>query len=94
MLTVSSNILVIQNFKNKNLCQDLTEPDQGEKDPEPAGRWVNAVMVKTMLPERNLLWAEVWAEVSAELQYVESEEVPEEARAEMPGRIRDPNTYK
>ena len=80
----------------------MTEPDQREKDPEPAGRWVNAVMVKTVLPDRSPSWAEVWeeewvgvsAEPLAELPGEEPEGVLEEARAETPGRIRCPGKFK
>ena len=101
LLKVSSSRLVVQNLK-KNLCQDLTEADQREKDPVPAGKWGNVVMVKTVPPDRSPLWAEVWeeewAEVSvkllAELPNEEQEGVLEEAREETPGRIRCPGIFQ
>ena len=77
----------------------MTEPDQREKDPVPEGKWVNAVMEKTIIPDRNPLWeemsAEEWEEVSAERPVEqpvrEEEEELEEVRAEMPGRIKYPD---
>lgn len=77
----------------------MTEADQRDTAPEPAGKWVNAVNLKKVKPDRMLCWDVVWEEVWAEalegpqkrLQDVEPEEVPEEARAETPGGFNSPD---
>jgi hypothetical protein len=86
-LTGSSKTFKIQNYKNYRKCQDLTEPDQKDKDPEPADNWVNAPIVKRMNPNRKPGWerewdpGEEWAEALAWQQRepidVEKEEDPE-----------------
>lgn len=76
----------------------MTEPDQRDKDPEPAGKWVNAVTKMRMYPDRNPEWKgaleEGWEEVlerlPGNLPNEEQGEEPEEAQAETPGRSSYP----
>ncbi len=97
LLTVLNNSLLSHKIKTK-LCQDLTEPDQRDKDPEPAGNWVNAVTKMKMYPDRNPKWEwaleEGWDEVLERqpegLLNEEQAEEPEEAQAGMDGRISCP----
>jgi len=45
-----------QQTLNKEKCQDLTEQDLRDKDPEPADKWVNAATMKTAHPEMITRW--------------------------------------
>ncbi len=46
----------VQKLKKKEKCQDLTEPGQRDKDPEAAGKWVNAVTKKVVYPDKSHRW--------------------------------------
>ena len=76
----------------------MTEPDQRDKDPEPAGKWVN---VRTMIPvnpdrsprsgeDPDVEWEEALVEQQEELPGVELEEEPGKARAEIPSKTKSP----
>ena len=70
----------------------MTEPDQKDKDPEPAGKWVNAQTMIPVNPEMEWEegWEEVWVEQPEELPGTEPEEEPGEARVEIPGKTKFP----
>jgi len=76
----------------------LTEPDQRDKGPEPAGKWVNAVTKTTVHPDRKPQLEgdleEGWDAVpEGQLKGLPQKgqgAVPEEARAETPGKIKCP----
>ena len=77
----------------------MTEPDQRDKDPKPAGKWVNAAARKalnqTRAPSRETdsegVWEEALAGLPTGLPAAEEDEEPEEARAETPGKIKGPD---